>query len=108
MRGGALFAGMDLVYCSGLLEVLPQPAASALARSLFAMVRPGGALVLTQFLSGLEEAAFLEAYMDWRMIYRTRAQLVALVQELLPEASRDWHYAESPESTLGVIALARR
>jgi hypothetical protein len=108
VRGGALFGGKDLVYCSGLLELLPQPGASALARSLFAMVKPGGTLVLTQFLSGLQEAAFLETYMDWPMVYRTRADMVALVQELLPDATRDWHYSESPESTLGVISLTRR
>jgi hypothetical protein len=108
VRGGALFADMDLVYCSGLLELLPQPAAANLARALFGMVRPGGMLVLTHFLSGLTEAAFLETFMDWRMVYRTRAELIALAQELLPDAERAWEYTESPESTLGALTLRRR
>ena len=108
VRGGPPFADMDLVYCSGLLETLPQSQAAALARSLFAMVRPGGTLVLTQFLAALTEAAFLETYMDWRMVYRTRADVLQLVQELLPDAREDWSYTESPESTLGVMTLRRR
>lgn len=108
VRGGALFADMDLVYCSGLLETLPQPQAMALARALFGMVASGGTLVLTQFLAGLAEAAFLETYMDWRMVYRTRAELVALVQGLFADSESDWGYAESPESTLGVVTLRRR
>jgi len=108
VRGGALFADMDLVYCSGLLEALPQGAAASLARALFAMLGRGGTLVLTQFLAGLTEAAFLETFMDWRMVYRTRAKLVALAQDLLPECDRDFHYVESPESTLGVLMLRRR
>ena len=108
VRGGTLFADMDLIYCSGMLELLPQGAAAGLARALFGMLRRGGTLVLTQFLSGLAEAAFLETFMDWRMTYRTRAELVALAQDLLPEAERAWDYAESPESTLGVLTLRRR
>lgn len=108
VRGGALFADMDLVYCSGLLETLPDAQARSLAGALFAMVRPGGTLVLTQFLAGLTEAAFLETYMDWRMVYRTRAGMLQLVQGLLPDARNDWDYTESPESTLGVVKLKRR
>ncbi|HSN20709.1 MAG TPA: class I SAM-dependent methyltransferase [Usitatibacter sp.] len=108
VRGGELFGDMDLVYCSGLLEILPQPSAAALARALFGMLRRGGTLVLTQFLVGLGEAAFVEAFMDWRMVYRTRAELVALAQDLLPDSERAWDYAESPESTLGVLTLRRR
>lgn len=108
VHGGALFADMDLVYCSGLLETLPDAQARSLARALFVMVRPGGSLVLTQFLAGLTEAAFLETYMDWRMAYRTRAGVLQLVQGLLPDARNDWDYTESPESTLGVVKLKRR
>jgi len=108
VRGGGLFTDMDLVYCSGLLEALPQAAAASLARALFAMLAPGGTLVLTQFLAGLTEAAFLEAFMDWRMVYRTRAEVFALAQDLLPDCERDFRYVESPESTLGVLTLRRR
>jgi len=108
VRGGTAFIDMDLVYCSGLLETLPQPQATALVRSLFGMVRRGGKLVLTQFLAGLIDAAFLETYMDWRMVYRTRAEVLELVQGLLPDARDAWDYTESPESTLGVMTLERR
>jgi len=108
IRGGGLFEDMDLAYCSGLMEALPQAAAAGLARALFSTLRHGGTLVITQFLTGLREAAFLETFMDWHMVYRTRAEVVSLVQDLLADSVRGWSYGESPESTLGVISLQRR
>jgi len=108
VRGASAFGDMDLVYCSGLMESLPHAAAAGLARALFAMLRPGGTLVITQFLTGLTEAAFLEAFMDWHMAYRTRDETVALVQGLLGDSASGWSYGESPESTLGVLTLRRR
>ncbi len=108
IRGGAPFTDMDLVYCSGLMEALPASAAAGLARALFGAVRHGGSLMITQVLAGLREAAFLEAFMDWQMVYRTRAEAVALVQDLLAHSVQEWNYGESPESTLGVITLRRR
>ena len=108
VRGADGFADMDLVYCSGLMESLPQEAAAALARSLFSALRPGGTLVVTQFLAGLAEAAFLEVYMDWHMTYRTKAEAMALVEPLLPETALGCSYQESPEATLCAISLQRR
>jgi SAM-dependent methyltransferase len=98
---------MDIVYCAGLMETLPQPAAERLARGLFAMVRPGGTLVVTNFLDDMPEAGYLEAYMDWQMHYRTNEQIFALTASLVAD-TRTWAYSESEQSTLGVIALQRK
>jgi 2-polyprenyl-3-methyl-5-hydroxy-6-metoxy-1,4-benzoquinol methylase len=98
---------MDIVYCAGLLETLPQPAAQRLARGLFAMVRPGGALILTNFLDDMPEAGYVEAYMDWQMQYRSSDALFAVAAPLVGEA-KSWAYSESEQSTLGMITLQRR
>ena len=108
VRGAPELGDMDLVYCSGLMESLPDAAAAGLAHALFGMLRPGGALVITQFLTGLTEAAFLEAFMDWHMAYRRRDETVGLVRDLIGGAVRDWNYIESPEATLGALTLRRR
>ena len=107
-EGRHLFGDMDLVYSSGLLETLPHPSAVGLARALYTMVAPGGSLLLTHFLPGLTEAAFLEAFLDWRMVYRKHADLFDLVKELPAETVSTWVFSESPEATLGVLSIQKR
>ena len=107
-EGRHLFGDMDLVYSSGLLETLPHPAAVGLARALFGMLSPGGTLLLTHFLPGLAEAAYLEGFFDWRMVYRTPADLFDLVKELPTETVSTWVYSESAEGTLGVLSVQKR
>ena len=107
-EGRHLFGDMDLVYSSGLLETLPHPAALGLARALFAMLAPGGTLFVTHFLPGLDEAAFLEAFFDWRMLYRNPPDLFDLVKELPTETVSTWVYSESTEGTVGVLSIQRR
>ncbi|MGZ5098387.1 MAG: class I SAM-dependent methyltransferase [Usitatibacter sp.] len=107
-EGKHLFGDMDLVYCAGLMESLPQAEAQALARALFAMLAPGGTLIVTHFLPGLEEAAFLETFLDWKMIYRGDAEILELVRGLPLDSVSDRSYAENPESTLGIAAVTRR
>ena len=107
-EGRHLFGDMYLVYSSGLLEALPHPSAVGLARALYSMLAPGGTLLLTHFLPGLAEAAFLEAYFDWRMVYRKHADLFDLVKELPPETVATWVFSESAEATLGVLSIQKR
>ncbi len=108
VRGEHLFGDMDLVYCAGLMESLPHPAAAGLTRALFSMLRPRGMLVVTQFLEGLTEAALLETYLDWPMVYRSKTEAVALVQELLPGSVSEWSFVENAERTMGFVTLHRR
>jgi len=107
-EGQHLVGDMDLVYSSSLFETVPHAAAQGLARALFAMLAPGGVLFLTHFLSSLGEAAFLEAFFDWRMVYRTQADLFDLLTELPAETVATWVYSESPDASLGVLTIQRR
>lgn len=105
--GGSLLRGMDVVYTAGILETLPKPGALALVRGLFALLAPAGTLIATQFLPGLEEAAFLETFLDWRMVYRPRGEIHDLVQALPAEKLASWRYSENDESTLAIVVLRR-
>ena len=107
-EGRHLFGDMDLVYSSGLLETLPHPSAVGLSRALYTMLAPGGSLLLTHFLPGLAAAAFLEAYLDWRMVYRKPADLFDLVKELPPETVSTWVFSESAEGTMGILSIQKR
>jgi len=108
LEGRHLLQDFDVVYSTGLAETLPQASARALARSLFALLRPGGTLLLANFLPELPDAGLLEAILDWRPVLRTESEIFDLVKPFEPEAIENWTYSESPESTVGLLRVRRR
>ena len=107
-EGRHLFGDMDFVTCGGLLDCLGDGQAAELVRALFAMLRPGGTLLASAMLDTLPESGYAEAYMDWRIAYRTRESLHALGADLPADAVESVTYVESPEGTVGAIAIRRR
>jgi len=71
LRGDVDFHGLDFVYAAGLFEYLQEHTAQRLVERMFAMLRPGGRLLLTNLRPTVEDAGYMEAYMDWWLLYRT-------------------------------------
>ena len=72
----------DLVYSAGLLDYLKQPLAGRLTQALFEKVRPGGHLLVVNFLPNIEVVGYMEAFMDWNLIYRDRIQMAELTSRI--------------------------
>jgi extracellular factor (EF) 3-hydroxypalmitic acid methyl ester biosynthesis protein len=68
----------DLIYSAGLYDYLDPAVGEALTTHLFALLNPGGRLVVGNFALGLREGAFTEAFMDWHLVLRTHASMRAL------------------------------
>jgi hypothetical protein len=66
-----------LIYSAGLYDYLDDRTASLLTSSLMKMLRPGGQLLIANFVPESEARGYAEAFMDWHLIYRTPAQLAA-------------------------------
>jgi len=79
----------DLVYSTGLFDYVPQAAAQRLTEALFQMLRPRGRLLVANFLPGILDVGYMEAYMDWRLIYRTRREMLDLSLDIPQEAIHD-------------------
>lgn len=100
--------GFDLVYAAGLYDYLSTPFAQRLTEKLFAMLNPGGHLLLANYLPDIVTAGYMEAFMDWWLIYRSGREILQLA-ETLPE-----HAIESicvyPEATrnIGFLEITRR
>ena len=75
----------DMVYSTGLLDYLHEAMAQQLTWVMFQMLRPGGRLLVANFLPGIPDLGYMESYMDWRLLYRTRHEMVA-VSALIPQA----------------------
>ncbi len=75
----------DLAYAAGLYEYLDDAAAADLTAALFALLRPGGRLVVSSPVPGACDAAYAEAFADWFVVHRGPDQLLALAARLDPE-----------------------
>lgn len=106
--GKHLFDDMHFVHAGVLMELLPQDVARALTRALFAMLRPGGTLLVTNVLARGTGSARFDALRDWRLAYRTRDEIEDLAGELPDEAVAKRSYLESPDADLGVLVVERR
>jgi SAM-dependent methyltransferase len=65
----------DLVYAAGLYDYLKHPVATALTSALFRLLRPGGRLLIANFAPNLADIGYMEAFMDWHLIYRTESEV---------------------------------
>jgi hypothetical protein len=72
----------NLVYAAGLYDYLPDAIAKALTRRLFGLLHPGGRLLLGNFSTGIAETAFMEAIMDWPLLWRTQAEIAAFASSI--------------------------
>lgn len=82
LRGRARFAPLELAYAAGLYDYLPAPLAARLTARLFALLAPGGRLIVANFCPELVDVGYMEAFMDWRLIYRDEHALAALAVEV--------------------------
>lgn len=78
----AKFSNLDFIYSAGLFDYLIAPVGMRLIERLFEMLKPGGRLLIANFTPALEDIGYMEAFMDWRLIYRTVDEVRALFDGL--------------------------
>jgi len=98
----------DLVWSAGLFDYLDDRAFVFLLRRLFAMVRPGGRLVVGNYSSGNPSREIME-FGDWYLVHRSEKELL----DLAGSAGLDLAAAHVESEPLGVnlflhIEKARR
>lgn len=75
LQGSRPVCDADLIYALGLYDYLTDRIAERLTTALFDMLAPGGRLLIGNFMPDNLEAGVMEAFMDWRLVYRTPEQL---------------------------------
>jgi SAM-dependent methyltransferase len=91
----------DLVYSTGLFDYLAQGTAQRLALALFELLRPRGRLVLANFLPGIPDLGYMQSYMGWELIYRTREEMLDVVARVPQPDVRDIRlFAEENQNIL--------
>jgi len=93
--------GFDFVYSVGLFDYLPMSTARRLASAMFQMLRPRGRLLLANFLPGILDVGYMEVYMGWKLIYRTRLEMLEISREIPQEQVKDIHlFAEENQNII--------
>jgi extracellular factor (EF) 3-hydroxypalmitic acid methyl ester biosynthesis protein len=86
LRGQAQFAGLHLVYAAGLFDYLNQALAARLLRLMYRMLVPHGRLLVANFTPDSHGRGYMEAFMDWWLIYRDEAAMEALIDDAVGDA----------------------
>lgn len=97
----------DLIYSDGLFNELDVRSGVRAIASMFAMLKPDGKLWIGNFLPGIRDAAYLEAFMNWWLVYRSTAALEGLLAEIPARAiARQRTYIE-PTDQIGFLEVIR-
>ncbi|HEV7299978.1 MAG TPA: class I SAM-dependent methyltransferase [Tepidisphaeraceae bacterium] len=84
-RGPLASEKFDLIYSTGLYDYLDDRIAGKLTQRMFEMLNPGGRLVVANFAPETTCAAYMDALLDWKLIYRNADQMMALAATI-PQA----------------------
>lgn len=108
LNGSVAFENYDFIYSAGLYDYLLAATARRLTARLFEFLRPGGTLLLANFLPGLRDAGYMEAFMRWPLVYRNADEMDALTCEIPAEmlARRDCFY--DPPGCVVFLELTRK
>jgi extracellular factor (EF) 3-hydroxypalmitic acid methyl ester biosynthesis protein len=74
----------DFIYSAGLYDYLNDNLSERLTASLFGKLKAGGTLLIANFLPDPPHLAFMEAFMDWWLIYRNEDQMLRMTARIDP------------------------
>jgi extracellular factor (EF) 3-hydroxypalmitic acid methyl ester biosynthesis protein len=79
----------DLIYTLGLTDYLDDRAMRLLHQLMKACLAPGGRIILANFVPNHLAIGWMDAIMDWQLIYRSEAELAGFAKEI-GMRSRTW------------------
>jgi extracellular factor (EF) 3-hydroxypalmitic acid methyl ester biosynthesis protein len=99
---------LDFAYAAGLYDYLEAPLAARLTARMFEMLDGGGRLLVANFAPEIEEQGYMEAFMDWRLIYRDEVSVAAFAQEIPEGEIADRKLYRDPHRNVIYLELVKR
>ena len=100
--------GFDLVFSAGLYDYLSERLAQKLTANLFGRLKPGGKLIVANFLPDIRDAGYMEIFMDWRLIYRDERQIRGFASKIEKSEIASSKYFTEPNRNVGFLEITRR
>ena len=108
LNGAANALGrFDLIYSAGLFDELDVRAGVRAMAAMFAMLKPRGVIWIANFLPGIRDAAYLEAFMNWWLVYRTTAALEGLLADVPDSAIANRRIYVEPTDQVAFLEVTR-
>lgn len=79
----------DYIYTAGVYDYLSNRIAQKLTSKLFHLLNPGGRLLIGNYLPNNPTIGYMEAVMDWWLVYRNKEQMQELVEQIPQENIND-------------------
>ena len=105
---GKTLGKFDFVYAAGLYDYLNEKWAERLLQELFDLLEPGGKVWVANFKPEIEDRAYMEAFMDWWLIYRDEVEMMALADALPAEQIARKRVFTEHEDNIVFLEVVRR
>lgn len=94
----------DLAYSAGLFDYLSDRVAAFVLEAMLDTVRTGGKVLIINFTPKIPDVGYMEAFMDWWLIYRTKDDLA----RLLPKSfTGKYKTLLDPTQQLAIVELTK-
>lgn len=97
----------DFIYSAGLYDYLEDRLAQRLTERLFDMLKPGGRLLIANYLPDIDDVGYMETYMDWRLIYRDAAAMHRLAAGISESMVLNQRSYNDPSDNIVFLQLER-
>ncbi|MCB9740066.1 MAG: class I SAM-dependent methyltransferase [Deltaproteobacteria bacterium] len=108
IKNPAMFEGVGLfdgVICCGLYDYLNDKVAAGLTAKLYSVLREGGEVWIGNMVPENPCRWFMEHHQDWRLLYRTREEILAFARAGVPSAEH--RILEEPTGVNPFVAVRR-
>lgn len=107
IRKKVAFKNVDFVYAAGLFDYLADALAVRLLAIMFEMLAPGGKLLVANFKPASHGRGYMEAFMDWYLLYRDECDLEQLTAEIPGDAIADRQTYSDSYGNVAYLELMR-
>jgi hypothetical protein len=108
LRGELPVPPLHFVYAAGLFDYLSDALAERLAARMFQMLAPGHSLLIGNFAPDNPGPGYLEAFMDWQLVYRDEQQMENLARRIPGAAIASRSVFRDPYQNVVYLELTRR
>ncbi|WP_442509594.1 class I SAM-dependent methyltransferase [Novipirellula sp. SH528] len=108
LTGNLDLGSFDLIYTTGLYDYLADSTAMRLTANLFDCVRPGGKLVIANFLPEIRDVGYMEMFMDWHLIYRSRGDMLKLADKIVQSTVEEIRVVAEVNENVVVMEMTKR
>ena len=99
---------VDFIYSAGLYDYLNSKMAKRLSSRLFELLRPGGRLTFANFLPTIRARGYMQAFMDWHLVYRTPEDIGDLLSEIDPHSIERREFFIDPLKSVFYVSVYRK